>query len=215
MDICSTWLCCCYLFPYSLWGTWDLSQLGIKPVSPTLEAWSLNHWLFSYWVMSDSWWPHGLQHARLPCPLPSSRVCSNSCPLSRWCHATNSSSAVPFSFCLQSLPASGAFLVNHWIARKFLFYLPVSIMPPILFSSTLDPGVRDILSENQCISVRRIKRCFLLCRAHGSVLLATGACSPLVCLCSSYSCHVLLGDHACPPVPHRLGSGGHMDAQTV
>ena len=59
--------------------------------------------------MSDSLRPHGLQHARLPCP-PSPRVYSNSCPLSRWCHPTISSSIVLFSSCLQSFPASGSFL---------------------------------------------------------------------------------------------------------
>ena len=56
--------------------------------------------------MSDSLWPHGLQNARLPCPSLSLRVCSNLCPLSRWCHPTTSSSATLFSFCLQSSPAS-------------------------------------------------------------------------------------------------------------
>ena len=52
---------------------------------------------------------HGLQHARLPCPLPSPRVCLNSCPLRQWNHPTTSSSVIPFSFCLQSFPASGSF----------------------------------------------------------------------------------------------------------
>ena len=60
--------------------------------------------------MSVSLRPHGLQHAGLPCPSLSPRVCSDSCPLSRWCHPTISSSAVPFSSCLQSFPASEAFL---------------------------------------------------------------------------------------------------------
>ena len=50
--------------------------------------------------------PRGLQHTRLPCPSPSPGVCSNPCPLSRWCHPTISSSIVPFSSCLQSFPAS-------------------------------------------------------------------------------------------------------------
>ena len=54
-------------------------------------------------------WPHGLQHARLPCPSPTPRACSNSCPSSRWCHPTISSSVVPFSPCPQSFPASGSF----------------------------------------------------------------------------------------------------------
>ena len=65
--------------------------------------------LFSCSVMSESLWPHGLQHARLPCPSPSSRACSNSCPLSQWYHPTISSSVVPFSSRLQSFPASESF----------------------------------------------------------------------------------------------------------
>ena len=56
--------------------------------------------------MSDSLWPHGLQHARLPCPSPTPRACSNCCPSSQWCHPTISSSVVPFSSSLQSFPAS-------------------------------------------------------------------------------------------------------------
>ena len=59
-------------------------------------------------------WPHGLQHARPPCPSPSPGVCSNSCPLSRWCHPTISSSVAPFSSCLQSFPASGSFPMS-WL----------------------------------------------------------------------------------------------------
>ena len=59
--------------------------------------------------MSNTFRPHGLQHARPPYPSPTPRTCSNSCPLSRWCHPTISSSDVPFSSCLQSFPASGFF----------------------------------------------------------------------------------------------------------
>ena len=65
--------------------------------------------LFSHWVVSDSLQPHGVQHARLPCPSPSPRVCSDSCPLSWWCHPTISSSVIPFSSCPQSFPALGSF----------------------------------------------------------------------------------------------------------
>ena len=61
---------------------------------------------FSHSVVSDSLWPHESQHARPPCPSPTPRVHSNSCPLSRWCHPAISSSVVPFSSCPQSLPAS-------------------------------------------------------------------------------------------------------------
>ena len=64
-------------------------------------------------VMSDSLWPHGLQHARLPCPAPSPGVCSKSCPLSRWWHTTTSSSVVPFSSCPPSFPASGSFPMSQ------------------------------------------------------------------------------------------------------
>ena len=69
---------------------------------------------FSRSVVSDSLWPHGLQHARPLCPSPTPRVYSNSCPLSQWCHPTISSSVVPFSSCLQSLPASGSFKMSQF-----------------------------------------------------------------------------------------------------
>ena len=62
-------------------------------------------WLFA---------PHGLQHARLPCPSPTPEACSNSCPSSWWFHPTISSSVVPFSSCLQSFPASGSFQMSHF-----------------------------------------------------------------------------------------------------
>ena len=56
-------------------------------------------------------WHHGLQHTRVPCSSPSPGVCSNSCPLSQWCHPTISSSVISFSSCLPSFPVSGSFLV--------------------------------------------------------------------------------------------------------
>ena len=65
--------------------------------------------LFGCQVVSDSLWPHRLQHTRLLCPLLPLGVCSNSCPLSWWCYLIISSSATPFSFCLQSFPASRSF----------------------------------------------------------------------------------------------------------
>ena len=60
--------------------------------------------------------PHGLQHARPPCPSPTPGAYSNSCPLSRWCHSTISSSVVPFSSRLQSFPASGSFQTSQFFA---------------------------------------------------------------------------------------------------
>ena len=68
--------------------------------------------------LSLTLWPLGLQHARLPCPSPSPRTCSDSCPLSRLCHPTISSSVIPFS-CLQSFPASGFFqwVFSHQVGK--------------------------------------------------------------------------------------------------
>ena len=67
---------------------------------------------FSCQVMSDSLRLHSLQHARLPCLLPSPRICPSSCPLNWWCHPTISSSLSLFFLCLQSFPASGSFPVS-------------------------------------------------------------------------------------------------------
>ena len=69
---------------------------------------------FSCSVVSYSLWPHGLQHARPPCPSPTPRVHSNSCPLSPWCHPTISSSVIPFSSCLQPFPVWGSFQMNQF-----------------------------------------------------------------------------------------------------
>ena len=71
---------------------------------------------FSPSVVSNSFQPHGLQHARLPCPLPAPRDCSNSYPSSRWCHPTISSSVVSFSSCPQSFPTSGSFPMSQFLA---------------------------------------------------------------------------------------------------
>ena len=69
---------------------------------------------FSHSVLSDCLQPHGLQHDRPPCPSATPRVYSNSCPSSRWCHTTISSSVVSFSSCLQSFPASESFPMSQF-----------------------------------------------------------------------------------------------------
>ena len=69
---------------------------------------------FSHSVVSDSLRPHEPQHARLPCPSPTPGAYAYSCPLSRWCHPTISSSVTPFSSCLQSFPASGSFPMSQF-----------------------------------------------------------------------------------------------------
>jgi len=71
---------------------------------------------FSRSVVSDSLWPHRLQHARPSCPSPTPGVCANSCPLSQWCHPTVSSSVVPFASCLQSFPALRSFQMSQFFA---------------------------------------------------------------------------------------------------
>ena len=68
---------------------------------------------FSCSVVSDSLWPHELQHTRPPCPSLTPRVQPNPCPSSWWCHPTISSSVVPFSSCPQSFPASGSFPMSQ------------------------------------------------------------------------------------------------------
>ena len=81
-------------------------------------------------VMSDPLRPLGLQHARLPCPSPTPGACSNSCPLSCWCHPTISSSVVPFSFCLQSFPESRSFLRSQFFTSSGQSIgAPASVLP--------------------------------------------------------------------------------------
>ena len=71
---------------------------------------------FSGSVLSDTLWPHGLQHTKPPCPSPTHRVYIDSCPLSWWYHPTISSSVIPFSSCLQSFPTSGSFQMSQFFA---------------------------------------------------------------------------------------------------
>ena len=79
--------------------------------------------LVSHSVVSDSLGPHGLQHARLPYPSVSPWVCSNSRPLSQWCHSTLSPSVTPFSSCPQSFPVSGSFPIMSALCINKKFFL--------------------------------------------------------------------------------------------
>ena len=92
--------------------------------------------LFSCSIVSDSLWPHGLKHTRLPCPSPSPGACSNSCPLSQWCHPTISSSVVPLSSCLPSFPASGSFLMTA-LHIRWPTYWSFSISPSSKYSGLI------------------------------------------------------------------------------
>ena len=120
---------------------------------------------FSRSVMSEYLRPHGLQHARLPCPSPDPRVYSNSCPLSQWCHPTISSSVIPFSFRLQSFPATGSFPMSQFFASggqsigasASASVLPMNIQGwfPLGFSliSLLSRGISRVFSR---ITIKRI-----------------------------------------------------------
>ena len=100
---------------------------------------------FSCSVMSNSLRPHGLQYAGLPCPSPAPGACSNSCPLSQWCHPTISSSVVPFSSCLQSFPASGSFQMSQFFTSdgqsfrwSFSFSISLSNVYSVQISFRMD-----------------------------------------------------------------------------
>ena len=96
-----------------------------QPRCPSADEWIRNLWYiytmeysvqFSHSVVSDSLWPHELQHARSPCPSPTPGIRPESCPSSRWCHPAISSSVVPFSSCPQSLPASESFPMSQEVS---------------------------------------------------------------------------------------------------
>ena len=87
---------------------------------------------FSLSVLSDSLWPHESQHTRSPCPSPTPGVYSNSCSSSQWCHTAISSSIVPFSSCLQSLPTSESFPMSQlftWGDQRIGVSVLASVLP--------------------------------------------------------------------------------------
>ena len=96
---------------------WHAAVHGLEKSQKNLSDWTTTYLVqLSYSVMSDSLQPHGLLHARPPCPSLTPGVCSNSCPLSWWCHPTISSSIIPFFSHLQFFPASGSFQMSQLFA---------------------------------------------------------------------------------------------------
>ena len=84
-------------YPFSSRSSWPRNQTGVSCIAGGFFTnWAISSVQFSGSVMSDSLWPHGLQHARLPCSSPTPKACSNSCPLSWWCHPNISSVLAPF-----------------------------------------------------------------------------------------------------------------------
>ena len=100
-------------------------------------------------VMSDSLWPHGLQHARLPCPTPTPGACSNSRPSTQWCLPTISSSVVSFSFCLQSFSASGSFSMSQFFTSGGQ---SIGVLPS---ASVLPVNIQDWFSL-ECRQIREL-----------------------------------------------------------
>ena len=124
----------CVAYPFSSGSSWTSNRTRVSCIAGEFFTnWAIReaHWgcingrdgikiqlsvQFSHSAMSSSLWLHGLEHDRPPCPSPTPRVYSNSCPLSWWCHPTISSSLVPFSSHLQSFPTSGSFPVSQFFA---------------------------------------------------------------------------------------------------
>ena len=92
-------------------------------------------------------WRHGLRHTRVPCASPSPQVCSNSCPLSRWCHPAILSSDAPFSSCPQSFPVSGSFPMRQlFIGQSIRASVSASVLP-INIQSCFPLGLISLLSK--------------------------------------------------------------------
>ena len=96
-------------------------------------------------ILSDSLQPHGLQHARLPCPSPIPRTCSNSCSSSQWCHPTISSSVVPFSSYLPSFPASGSFPMGQFFASGSHSIVALASVLPVNIQGWFPLGLTDLI----------------------------------------------------------------------
>ena len=127
---------------------------------------------FSHSVMSNSLWHHGLQHSRLPCPSPTPRACSNSCPLGRWCYPTISSPVILFS-CFQSFPASGSFPRSQFFAsvgQSTGVSASASVLPrhiqdwfPLGLTGLISYSLRDSQESStpQCKSISSLAHNFL------------------------------------------------------
>ena len=122
------WVLECTVF--SLFHSIPCHLPKVTPIILSSYVSLFSYLLFHWSVVSDCLWPHGLQHTRLLCPS-SPRACSNSCPLSRWCHPSISSSVIPFSSFPQSFPASGYFLMS-WLFTSGSQSIGVSVSASVL-----------------------------------------------------------------------------------
>ena len=147
---------------------WLWVKLGLGLVGRAM----LSSVQFSCSVISDSLWPHGLQHARLPCPSPVPGAYSNSCPPSWWCHSTILSSVDPFSTCLQSCPASGSFQTKDWsfsfsISPSNEYSGPISFRMNWLDLLTVQGTLKSLLQHHSSkASILRCSPFFMVQLSH-------------------------------------------------
>jgi len=133
-------------YDLSFFQCWVLSQL-FHSLSPSSRGSLVTLQFSSVDQSCPTLRPHGLQPTRLPCPSPTNGVYSNSCPLSQWCHPTISSSVIPFSFCLQSFPASGSFQMSQFFpsgGKKYWSFI-FSISPSSEYSGLISFRILDFL----------------------------------------------------------------------
>ena len=130
---------------HSTWGTYIYSSVQ-----------------FSRSVIPDSLQLHELHHARPPCPSPTPRVYPSSCPLSRWCHLTISSSVLPFPSCLQSFPTSGSFPMSQLFAsggqniKSFSFNVRLRVWGHLEQTGTAPfPALSPVIMSEQCDKMER------------------------------------------------------------
>ena len=114
--------------------------------------------VFSSSIMSDSLWPHGLQHTKLLCPSQFPGACSNSHPLSRQCHPTISFSIIPVSSCLQSFPASGSFQMSQFFTSgsQSIGVSASASVPPMNIQDWFPLGLTSLIlhQTSQCSLLR-------------------------------------------------------------
>ena len=142
---------------------------------------------FSRSVMSNSLQPHGLKHARPPCPSSTPGVYSNSCPLRQWCHPAISSSVIPFSSHLQSFPKSGSFQMSHFFAsggQRIGVSASASVLP-VNIQDWFPLGVTGFIS----LQSKRLSRVF----SNTTVQRHQFFSAQLFLLSSSHICITLLG----------------------
>ena len=137
--------------------------------------------------MSDSLWHHGLQHARPPCPSPTPGAHPNPCPLSRWCHPTISSSAVPFSSCHQSFPASECFPIS-WLftlgGQRIGASVSASVLPLSIQSCFPLTPAKLLYMKTPCMQYAHTK-----CSGVSSIFIRDVPLAPhWECACDGHHC---------------------------